>query len=141
MAQTLSSLALATSSLTVTSEVVMTYAELTDDFNPLHVDAEFAATTPMGRQIAHGTTSLCLIWQCLQRNFGGAALSSVDLDVRFVKPVYIGDVVTAGGEPSAEQPGLWSVWVRGGDGTDRIVGTFSLRSPGDTIQGASNGRN
>ena len=84
---------LQTCSLLVTAEAIQTYGELTNDFNPLHVDAEFAAKTPMGRQIAHGTMSLCLIFQCIQRNFGGAALANVALDVRFVKPVFIGDTV------------------------------------------------
>ena len=119
-------LLLQTSSLLVTAEAIQTYAELSNDFNPLHVDAEFAGTTPMGRQIAHGTLSLCLIFQCIQRNFGAAALAQVALDVRFVKPVFIGDTVTAGGEANSEQPGHWHVWVKGGDGVERIVGSFHL---------------
>ncbi len=115
------------SSLTVTDECIRAYAELTNDFNPLHVDAEFAATTPMGRQIAHGTMSLCLLLKCLARNLGDAALAQLAMDVRFVKPIFIGDEVMAGGQASAEQPGLWNVWVRGTDGVDRIVGT--VQSP------------
>ncbi len=115
-----------TASLTVTEDTIRAYAELTNDFNPIHVDAAFAARTPMGRPIAHGTMSLCLIWQCLQRNFGGQALADLDLQVRFVKPVYIGDVVTAGGRPSEGTPGQYDVWVCGSDGSERIVGTVTL---------------
>ncbi len=77
----------------------------------------------MGRPIAHGTLSLCLVWQCLQRNFGAQALADLDLQVRFIKPVYIDDVVTAGGQSSEASPGQYDVWVRGQDGSDRIVGT------------------
>jgi 3-hydroxybutyryl-CoA dehydratase len=117
---------LQTASLQVTEAAIRAYAELTDDFNPIHVDAAFAAKTPMGRPIAHGTMSLCLLWQCLGKNFNAAELSALDLEVRFVKPVYIGDEVTAGGEPDAEASGLWKVWVRGQDGSDRIVGTVQL---------------
>lgn len=117
---------LRTASLTVTEEIIRSYAELTDDFNPIHVDAEFAAKTSMGRPIAHGTLSLCLVWQCLQRNFGAQALADLDLQVRFVKPVYIDDVVTAGGQPSEAAPGQHDIWVRGQDGSDRIVGTVTL---------------
>ena len=124
-----------TSSLLVTEQSIQAYAELTNDFNPLHVDAEFAATTAMGRQIAHGTMSLCLICKCIQRNFGGHALADTNLDVRFVKPVFIGDTVTAGGAPSLERPGQWNVWVRGDDGVDRIVGTFELRSAAHREEG------
>lgn len=117
---------LAGSSLTVTAHSVQAYAQLTNDFNPLHVDAEFAARTPMGRQIAHGTMSLCLLFQCIERNLGSAALASAELDMRFIKPIFIGDTVTAGGQASTDHPGQWDVWVRGDDGVDRIVGTLRL---------------
>jgi 3-hydroxybutyryl-CoA dehydratase len=110
--------------LTVTEAAIRAYAELTDDFNPIHLDADFAAKTPMGRPIAHGTMSLGLIWQCLGQNFPAAALGRLALDVRFVKPVYIGDELTAGGEPDPEAPGQWKLWVRAQDGSDRIVGTL-----------------
>lgn len=112
-------------SLTVTEATVLAYAELTDDFNPIHVDAAFAAGTPMGRPIAHGTLSMNLLWLSLQRSFGSQALAGLELQVRFVRPVYIGEVVTAGGQPSEAGPGLYDVWVRGDDGSDRIVGTVA----------------
>lgn len=126
---------LCTVSLTVTEEIIRSYAELTDDFNPIHVEADFAAKTPMGRPIAHGTLSLCLVWQCLQRNLGAQALNNLDLQVRFIKPVYIDDVVTAGGQPSETVVGLYEVWVRGHDGSDRIVGTAILDVGGDKQRG------
>jgi acyl dehydratase len=114
--------------LTVTEASVRTYAALTGDFNPLHLDAAFAATTPMGKPIAHGTLSLCLIWQCLQRNFGSKVFNDLALDVRFVKPVFIGEEITAGGEAVLAEPGCYQVWVRGGDGLERIVGTVRVPS-------------
>ena len=126
---------LRTASLTVTEEIIRSFAELTDDFNPIHIDAEFAAKTPMGRPIAHGTLSLCLVWQCLLRNFGPRALSDLDLQVRFIKPVYIDDLVTAGGQPSQADPGQYDIWVRGQDGSDRIVGTVTLNASGKAPQG------
>ncbi len=122
-------------SLAMTEEIIRSYAELTDDFNPIHVDPEFAAKTPMGRPIAHGTLSLCLVWQCLQRNLGAQALAGLDLQVRFIKPVYIGDLVTAGGQPSEVAPDQYDIWVRGQDGSDRIVGTVSLDAARHTEQG------
>lgn len=124
-------------SLAVTQAVVQSYAELSDDFNPIHVDAAFAATTSMGRPIAHGTLSLCLVWQCLQRSLGAGALASLDLQVRFVKPVYIGDVITAGGQPGDAGAGHYDIWVRGQDGSDRIVGTVIAGAPDADEQGDS----
>ncbi len=122
------STALKSCRLTVTESVIRAYAELTNDFNPIHLDAEFAAATPMRRPIAHGTISLCLMWQCLGKNFPVDMLGAMHLDVRFVKPVYIGEELTAGGEPDGETSGQWKVWVRAQDGSDRIVGV--LQGPG-----------
>src|SRR5688572_32655945 len=43
---------------TVTESDIVSYAGLSGDFNPIHVDHEFAKTTPYRRPIAHGL----LIW-------------------------------------------------------------------------------
>jgi len=102
--------------------VIRAYGELTDDFNPIHIDPAFAAKSPMGRCIAHGTMSICLLWQSLFRTFGLAAGERVELDVRFVKPVFAGETIEAGGELQGE-PGCYAVWVRGTDGVDRVAGT------------------
>lgn len=117
---------LKTATLRVDMASIQAYAELTDDFNPIHIDPEFAAATPMGGVIAHGTMSVCLLWTAIFRSFSGAALSAPELDVRFVKPVRVGDLLQAGGEIDPEDPKLYSVWVRADDGADRIVGTLRL---------------
>ncbi len=117
---------LETTQLVVTDSVVQAYAQLTDDFNPIHLDPTFAAGTPLGRPIAHGTLSLCLIWQSLQKSFGDGVFEDVELEVKFVKPVFIGDVITAGGHVDENEPCHFAVWVRGGDGSDRITGSVRL---------------
>lgn len=116
-------------SLTADADVIRAYGELTDDFNPIHIDPEFAAKTLMGGCIAHGTMSICLLWQSLFRSFGDSAAQRVDLDVRFVKPVRVGETIHAGGEPEPGDERCYRVWVRGDDGADRLVGTVRL-SPG-----------
>lgn len=114
---------LQTATLKVDAATIRAYAELTDDFNPIHLDPEFAATTPLGGVIAHGTLSVCLLWQALFRSFGEQAFDGLDLDIRFVKPVRIGETLLAGGEPTGTDGG-YGVWVRGDDGSDRVVGTL-----------------
>ena len=109
--------------------VIAAYAELTNDFNPIHLDPEFASGTPMGGVIAHGTMSIGLIWQALQRSLGSAAFEQSELDIRFVKPVRPGETLVAGGQARPDAPGVYDVWVRAeDDGGDRIVG--SVRVPG-----------
>lgn len=121
-------LAIQSATLHVDHATIRDYAEMTDDFNPVHLDEAFAANTPMGGVIAHGTMSVCLLWQALYRSFGAAAFEALDLDIRFVKPVRAGETITAGGSPVDGDPGKLDVWVRGDDGTDRIVGSVRINA-------------
>lgn len=95
--------------LDVTAEAIRAYAEITDDFNPIHVDPAFAATTPMKGVIAHGTMSLALIWQMLRREFGAARTSKARIDIRFTQPVRIGDRLRAC--KASDDQGGYTVWV------------------------------
>jgi 3-hydroxybutyryl-CoA dehydratase len=87
------------------------YAEITQDFNPIHLDPEFAAKTPMGGIIAHGMLSLSVLWQSLQATFGLDRIAGAAMDIRFVKPVREDDVVVAGGQRT-EGADAYQVWVR-----------------------------
>ena len=115
----------------VDMESVRAYAELTDDYNPIHLDPAFAATTAMGGVIAHGTMSVCLLWQAIFRNFTPEELSAAELDVRFVKPVRLGETLEAGGQRSGEDPCLYKVWVKAEDGAERLAGTLRTAAASD----------
>lgn len=127
---------LVTTTMKVDMESVRAYAELTDDYNPIHLDPAFAATTPMGGVIAHGTMSVCLLWQAIFRNFTPEELSAAELDVRFVKPVRLGETLEAGGQRNAEDPALYSVWVRADDGVERLAGTLRTAAAPDREKAA-----
>lgn len=120
------STALRPAALTATPEIILAYGELTSDLNPLHVDPTFAARTPMGGCIAHGTMSICLIWQSLSGSLGEAESTRIALDVRFVEPVRAGETIHAGGELQEGVADCYAVWVRGEDGADRVTGTARL---------------
>ncbi|CAO3438327.1 MaoC family dehydratase [Azospirillum argentinense] len=104
------------------------YAELTDDFNPIHVDPDFAATTPMKGIIAHGLLSVNLLWQSVRRSLGEAAVSGATLDIRFLRPVREDDVVTAGGQRRTDGDG-YDVWIDNQHGETVIAGRI-LHRPG-----------
>lgn len=108
--------------LAVDEAAIQRYARITGDYNPIHVDPDFAARTEMGGVIAHGTMSLNLIWQALEKTLGRDALPRLELSVRFRRPVRPGDRVEAGGE--AEGDG-WRVWVRNQRGEAVIEGTVT----------------
>ena len=107
------------------------YAEITQDYNPIHLDPDFAAKTSMGGVIAHGMLSLSLLWQSLVATFGRERMPGTALDIRFVKPVREDDWIIAGGMKADEQ-GRYDVWVRA-DGNGRcetvIAGTATIGPP------------
>ena len=121
---------LTTSSRLVEFQSILDYADLTNDYNPLHVDPAFAAKTPFGGVIAHGTMSVALIWQALALTLGREALERIDLDIRFLKPVRVGNTVTGGGELRAGSTNIYEVWVKNdvAEGEPVISGTATLRA-------------
>jgi acyl dehydratase len=77
----------------VTDDTVRKFADLSGDYNPIHVDEEFAKTTRFGRRIAHGMISGALISRVLaeQLGAGGIYLSQY---IKFTNPVFIDDSIT-----------------------------------------------
>jgi acyl dehydratase len=80
--------------LTVTEEMINTYAALTGDYTPVHVDEEYAKTTPFGTRVAHGLLGLSLAdglkTQAEYRFLPGMSLGWT---WDFAKPIKIGDRV------------------------------------------------
>ncbi|MBC3786681.1 MaoC family dehydratase [Spirosoma utsteinense] len=69
-------------------ENVNTFAELTGDDNPLHLDADYAATTPFKRPIMHGMLSASVFARVFGRNFGGTGGVHLSQLLEFVRPMY-----------------------------------------------------
>ena len=65
------------------------------DFNPLHMSDEYAATTMFEKRIAHGALTASYISGILGNNLPGPGAVFVGLNMRFRRPVYIRDTVTA----------------------------------------------
>ena len=74
------------------------YAEASQDFNPIHVDEDFAKNTPLGGTIAHGMLILAYISQMMTDAFGQSWLSKGRLSVRFKAPARPGDTITVSGK-------------------------------------------
>jgi len=82
-------------SRTVTSEGIMAFAEATGDFNPVHVDEEAGKASLFGERIAHGMLGAGLISAVLGMKLPGAGALYLSQSLQFLKPVKIGDTVTA----------------------------------------------
>jgi acyl dehydratase len=82
---------------TITESDLMTFAGLTGDHNPLHVDAVFAAASPFGGLIAHGPMIIGLAFGLGSRAglFEGTVLGLLGLTWDFRAPVRPGDTLAA----------------------------------------------
>ncbi len=78
---------------TISSEDVALFAQITGDFNPVHLDEAAAAKSLFGGRIAHGMLTAGLISATLAVKLPGSVYLSQTL--RFAAPVRIGDTVTA----------------------------------------------
>ena len=82
-------------SKTVTDEVVRRFAEVTEDFNPVHVDDEFAAKSLFKERIAHGMLGAGLISAVLGTRLPGPNTIYLGQELKFLAPVKLGDTITA----------------------------------------------
>ena len=85
-------------SMVITAERIDTFADLSGDHNPIHLDEEFAATTMFGGRIAHGALTASLISAVLGNILPGPGSIFVELNMRFRRPAFIGDTVVARAE-------------------------------------------
>ena len=79
----------------VTDELVRQFAEVSGDYNPIHLDEEFAKTTRCGKRIAHGMLSGAFISAVLGNEFHDRKTIYLSQTMKFTAPVFIDDTVTA----------------------------------------------
>ena len=80
---------------TITETDLVLFAGISGDFNPMHVNAEYAKKTQFGKRIVHGIVSVSLIAGVLGMKLPGPGTVHVSQKVDFKKPVFIGDTLTA----------------------------------------------
>jgi 3-hydroxybutyryl-CoA dehydratase len=94
---------------TVTEADVVNFAGISGDFNPLHVDATFAAKTPFEQRVAHGMLAASIstgLGQTLGI-FEGTTLALMSQTFNYQAPVFFGDTIrlrltVEGCKPSAK---------------------------------------
>jgi 3-hydroxybutyryl-CoA dehydratase len=77
---------------------IVNYAGIIGDFNPIHVNPEYAKTTMFGQRIAHGMLTASFISTLVGCCIPGVNALYLSQEIKFVKPVFIGDTITATAE-------------------------------------------
>jgi acyl dehydratase len=82
---------------TVTEDDVVNFARLSGDFQPEHMNEEFARKGPVGERIAHGLLVLSMATGLLNQTgaFEGTSIAILETTVRFLKAVKFGDTIRA----------------------------------------------
>jgi 3-hydroxybutyryl-CoA dehydratase len=80
---------------TISESDVYLFAGITGDFNPVHIDAVAAEATPFKQRIAHGMLTASLISTVLGMQLPGPNAIYLSQSLRFKRPVFIGDTITA----------------------------------------------
>lgn len=80
---------------TVSEHDVYTYAGISGDFNPAHVNEVEAQKGMFGKRIAHGMLSAGFISTVLGTQLPGPGTIYMGQELRFTKPVFFGDTITA----------------------------------------------
>lgn len=80
---------------TVTEADCYNYAGVSGDFNPAHINEAYAEKTFFKSRIAHGMLSAGFISAVLGTKLPGPGTIYMSQDLKFLKPVYFGDTITA----------------------------------------------
>ena len=78
----------------ISEELGRSFAQISGDFNPVHMDEEYAKGTMFGKRIAHGMLLGSYISGVLGNDFPGEGTIYLKQDMKFMKPVYYGDTIT-----------------------------------------------
>lgn len=80
---------------TITEADIVLFAGVSSDSNAVHMDEEYARTTPFGGRIAHGMLSASLLSSVLGNRLPGPGTIYMSQSLRFRAPVRPGDTVHA----------------------------------------------
>ncbi len=111
-------------SMKVTRALIDAFGEIANDRNPVHFDDDFARGRGFAGAIAHGAVSASFLFEMMSRWLPDWPSSGDDMEMAFVAPVLVDDVVVARGvvESVGDGEAVCEVWCEKGDGRKVIAG-------------------
>lgn len=111
---------------TITEDDIANFIEITGDKNPLHIDTLFSEQTFFGQRIAHGMLSASLFSTLVGMHIPGTGAIYKSQTLEFLRPVFIGDTLTAWFEIIAIDPDKELIeinsWIENQDGQKVVAG-------------------
>ena len=83
----------ASTSHTITDEKIRAFATISEDYNPIHLDEEYAKNSKFGRRIAHGAMVTSFFSALFAMELPGAGSIYVSQNTQFKKPIFLDDTV------------------------------------------------
>ena len=77
----------------VTVDEVDSFAKLTGDYNPVHIDTDYAKLTNFGKRVVHGMLTSSFISTIIGMRIPGPGSLWLSQTINFVNPTYIGDII------------------------------------------------
>lgn len=116
-----------------TEQDVAAFAALSGDYNPLHMESEFAETTRFGRRVVHGMLVASYVSTLVGMQLPGTGALWMQQTFRWRKPVFIGDTVEIVLEVTQKSPGARLLAVKmaatNQDGTVVMDGEGAVHVP------------
>lgn len=79
----------------VTSDLVIDFAFISGDTNPIHMDDDVASKTIFGKRVAHGMLTASFISAVFGTQLPGVGWVYIRQTLKFIAPVYINDIIVA----------------------------------------------
>ena len=80
--------------ITITEQMVENFARATGDYNPIHMDEDYARGTIFKTRVVHGMLHAGLISGIVGTHFPGKGTIYLSQTLNFLKPVFVGEEVT-----------------------------------------------
>ena len=83
----------ASTSHSITDEKIRDFANVSEDYNPIHLDEEYAKNSSFGKRLAHGAMIASFFSALFAMKLPGPGCIYVSQETKFKKPVFINDTV------------------------------------------------
>jgi 3-hydroxybutyryl-CoA dehydratase len=88
----------------ITESMIDNFASLSGDYNPLHMDSNYAKTTSFEKRVVHGMLLSSFFSQIVGMHIPGKNALYLSQTLRFVSPCYINDEIFVEGEVIDKSP-------------------------------------